>query len=44
MVYVPAGTFILGNNEGTPMERPQRSSLTGEFFLDKMEVSRQDYP
>jgi len=43
MVYVPAGTFILGNNEGTPMERPQRSSLTGEFFLDKMEVSRQDY-
>ncbi len=39
MVYVPAGAFWMGNNQGTALERPQTRSVTGEFFIERTEVS-----
>lgn len=43
MVYVPAGSFIMGSEVGDPDERPQHMAATGAFFIDKYEVSCEEY-
>lgn len=43
MVYVPAGSFIMGSKYGDPDERPQHIATTNEFFIDKLEVCNADY-
>lgn len=43
MVYVPAGSFIMGSEYGDPDERPQHIATTGAFFIDKYEVSCAEY-
>jgi iron(II)-dependent oxidoreductase len=43
MVYVPAGGFIMGSVYGDPDERPRHISTTGEFFIDKYELSNAEF-
>jgi len=43
MVYVPAGSFIMGSKYGDPDERPQHISHTEAFFIDKYEVSNAEF-
>jgi formylglycine-generating enzyme required for sulfatase activity len=43
MVYVPAGSFIMGSNYGDPDERPQQIASTGAYFIDKYEVSNAEF-
>jgi formylglycine-generating enzyme required for sulfatase activity len=43
MVYVPAGSFMMGSEVGDPDERPQQIATTGAFFIDKYEVSCAEY-
>lgn len=39
MVYVPAGSFIMGCEVGDPDERPKHMATTGAYFIDQYEVS-----
>ncbi len=39
MVYVPAGTFQLGNDDEDPDERPARQIHLDAYYIDKYEVS-----
>lgn len=39
MVYVPAGTFTMGSEDGDSDERPVREVLLDAFYIDKYEVS-----
>lgn len=39
MVYVPAGTFIMGSKYGDPDERPMQIASTKAFFIDRNELS-----
>ena len=43
MVYVPAGSFIMGSNDGDPDERPQQIAATGAYFIDRYEVSNAEF-
>lgn len=43
MVYVPAGTFIMGSNIDDPDSSPQHIAETGAYFIDKYEVSNAEY-
>ncbi len=43
MVYVPGGKFEMGRNDGTPTERPSRTIELKPFFLDRTEVTNQQY-
>ncbi len=44
MVVIPAGSFMMGDAEGPPSERPlHRVSLTQPFAVSKFEVSIGDY-
>jgi formylglycine-generating enzyme required for sulfatase activity len=43
MVYVPAGSFIMGSEYGDPDERPQHIAYTEAFFIDKYELSNSEY-
>ena len=43
MVYVPAGSFIMGSEYGDPDERPQHIAVTEAFFIDKYEVSNIEF-
>lgn len=43
MVYVPAGSFIMGCELGDPDERPKHIAYTGAFFIDRYEVSNAEY-
>ncbi|MCA9735190.1 MAG: SUMF1/EgtB/PvdO family nonheme iron enzyme [Deferribacteres bacterium] len=43
MVYVPAGSFIMGSTYGDPDERPQHIASTKAFFIEKYEVSNAEY-
>ena len=43
MVYVPAGTFIMGNAEGEPDERPPHTVVLDGFWIDQTEVSNAQY-
>lgn len=43
MVYVPAGTFIMGSKYGDPDERPQQIATTKAFFIDQNELSNAEF-
>jgi len=43
MVCVPAGPAIVGNDAGTPMERPRRRVFISTFYIDKHELTVQAY-
>jgi formylglycine-generating enzyme required for sulfatase activity len=43
MVYVPSGEFVIGNNSGSPIERPQISTVTGHYYIDQKEVTVAEY-
>ena len=40
---IPAGDFLMGTDQGTPAERPIHKVELGGFFLDRFEVSNQNY-
>ena len=40
---IPAGEFLMGTDQGTPAERPIHKAELGGFFLDRFEVSNQNY-
>lgn len=39
MVYVPAGEFTMGRNDGTPRQAPMRSVFLDGFWISKTEVT-----
>ena len=39
MVYVPAGEFIMGSDEGEMDEKPQRTVWLDSYYIDKYEVT-----
>ena len=43
MVQVPEGPFIMGSKEGDPDEMPERQVFLKAFYLDKKEVSQEEY-
>lgn len=43
MVLIPAGTFTMGSNEHSPDERPERQITLKAFYIDRFEVTNQDY-
>jgi iron(II)-dependent oxidoreductase len=43
MITIPAGSFIMGNNEGAPEERPEHSVYLPTYQIGKYEVTRGEY-
>ncbi len=43
MVYVPAGSFIMGSETGDPDEKPKHIAWTDAFFIDRYEVSYAEF-
>jgi formylglycine-generating enzyme required for sulfatase activity len=43
MVQVPEGPFIMGSKDGDPDEMPERQVFLKAFYLDKKEVSQEEY-
>jgi serine/threonine protein kinase/formylglycine-generating enzyme required for sulfatase activity len=43
MVYVPAGEFIMGSDEGDSHERPVHTVHLDAFYVDKYEVTNAQY-
>ena len=43
MVRVPAGEFIMGSESGNSKEKPVRRVYLDEFFIDKYEVTNEQY-
>jgi formylglycine-generating enzyme required for sulfatase activity len=43
MVYVPAGCFTMGNNEGRRDERPEHEQCVASFWIGKTEVTNAQY-
>lgn len=43
MVYVPAGTFTMGSTQGAADERPMHRVRLSAFYIDKYEVSWQQW-
>ena len=43
MVLVPAGKFIMGTDGASPDERPQREVYVDAFYIDKFEVTNQEF-
>ncbi|MEW6039972.1 MAG: SUMF1/EgtB/PvdO family nonheme iron enzyme [Elusimicrobiota bacterium] len=43
MVYVPAGEFIMGTNDGFRYEAPARSIFIQGYYIDKSEVTNMQY-
>lgn len=43
MVLIPAGEFIMGFDQGAPDERPRRKVDIPAFFMDKFEVTNQEF-
>jgi formylglycine-generating enzyme required for sulfatase activity len=43
MVRVPAGEFIMGSDNGSADEKPVRRVYLDEFFIDKSEVTNEQY-
>jgi formylglycine-generating enzyme required for sulfatase activity len=43
MVYVPGGTFDMGRNDGDNYERPAHEKTVAPFYLDKFEVTCEQY-
>lgn len=43
MMYVPAGEFIMGNNNGRDEVKPERTVYLDDFYIDKYEVTNAAY-
>jgi len=43
MVLIPAGTFIMGDDEGEPDERPAHRVKLDAFFIDRYEVVQAEF-
>lgn len=43
MVFVPAGTFVMGSELGADDERPMREFYLDAFFIDRYEVTNSEY-
>jgi formylglycine-generating enzyme required for sulfatase activity len=43
MVQVPEGPFIMGSKDGDPDEVPERQVFLKAFYLDRKEVSQEEY-
>jgi formylglycine-generating enzyme required for sulfatase activity len=43
MVLVPAGTYVIGRNDGDPIEVPQHTVKLDAFFIDRTEVTNAQY-
>jgi len=43
MVLVPAGSFLMGDDDGLVSERPRRSAWLSSFYIDKYEVTNEQY-
>ncbi len=44
MVYIPGGTFIMGNNASPDdFEKPEHERQVAPFFIDKTEVTNEQY-
>ena len=43
MLLVPAGPFLMGQNGGAPDEVPQREVTLDAFYIDRYEVSNEEY-
>ncbi|NIO69598.1 MAG: SUMF1/EgtB/PvdO family nonheme iron enzyme, partial [Anaerolineae bacterium] len=43
MVYVPAGEFIMGSDEGDSDEQPVHTVYLDAFYIDKTEVTNAQY-
>lgn len=43
MVYIPAGTFMMGNAEGQDMEKPVHEVTLDAFYMDTHEVTLAEY-
>ena len=43
LVAIPGGTFIMGRNDGTEIERPEHEVTVGDFSMDKTEVTNAEY-
>src|SRR5512137_1126319 len=45
MVEIPAGTFLMGSPDGVGeyTEHPQHSVTLSSFFIDKYEVTQEEY-
>ncbi len=43
MVMVGGGEFLMGSNTGSESERPQHAVTVGPFFIDKYEVTCDEY-
>src|SRR5439155_25492791 len=41
--YIPAGTFLMGSEDGDPDERPVHPVKTGEYWLSETPVSLATY-
>jgi formylglycine-generating enzyme required for sulfatase activity len=43
MVFVPAGTFVMGSELGAGDERPRREVYLNAFYMDRYEVTNGEY-
>lgn len=43
MVYIPGGQFLMGRDDGDEYERPSFSVSVKPFFIDRTEVTNEDY-
>ena len=43
MVYIPAGTFMMGSNNGYYNEKPVHEVYTDAFYMDEHEVTNEQY-
>lgn len=43
MVKIEGGDFKMGRNDGTPAEKPEHKVTVGDFWMDKTEVTNQEY-
>jgi formylglycine-generating enzyme len=43
MVFIPAGPFLMGSNDGLPNERPQHTVTLKEYYIDQYEVTAGRY-
>jgi formylglycine-generating enzyme required for sulfatase activity len=43
MITIPAGNFIMGNNNGAPEEKPEHSVYLPTYQIGKYEVTRGEY-
>ncbi len=43
MIYIPGGEFMMGRDDGTEYERPAHKVTVEAFYIDKTEVTNEQY-